>query len=90
VQYIGKGAAGHEKGGGAYVWSRKPDFVMFPGYPISNRLPGTKTGRELFAIPGFQQTYRSIRLPFDYQGPIDDIPRRYYLYLWERLDRTTR
>jgi arabinofuranosyltransferase len=90
VEDMGRGAAGHEKGDGAYVWSRKPDFIMFPGYPISNRTPGTKGGRELFAIPQFHQAYRSVRLPFDFQGPNDDTPRRYHLYLWQRADGATR
>ncbi|MFQ5601028.1 MAG: hypothetical protein ACE5G2_10815, partial [Candidatus Krumholzibacteriia bacterium] len=75
VDVMGKGAAGHEKGDGAYVWARKPDYVMFPGYPISDRMPGTKTGRELFAIPEFHQTYRPIRLSFRYRSPVDDVPR---------------
>ena len=83
---IGKGAAGHEKGDGAYVWSRKPDYVMFPGYPISDRKPGTKSDRELFAIREFHSTYRSIVFPFRFQGPHDDVPREHQLYLWKRID----
>ena len=82
---MGKGAAGHEKGDGAYVWSRKPDYVMFPGYPISDAKPSTRGDLELFAIPEFRSTYRSVRLPFEFQGPHDDVPRQHYLFLWERI-----
>ena len=85
VENMGRGAAGHEKGDGAYVWSRQPDFIMFPGYPISNRMPGTKGGRELFAIPQFRATYRSVTMPFEFQGPQDDRPRSYVLHLWQRV-----
>jgi arabinofuranosyltransferase len=86
VENMGKGAAGHEKGDGAYVWLRQPDYIMFPGYPISNRMPGTKGGRELFAIPEFRTTYRSVRLPFQFQGPNDDVAQEYALFLWQRVD----
>ena len=82
---MGKGAAGHEKGDGAYVWSRQPDYVMFPGYPISDAKPSTRGDLELFAIPEFRSTYRSVRLLFEFQGPHDDVPRQHYLFLWERL-----
>lgn len=90
VQDMGKGAAGHEKGDGAYVWSRQPDYVMFPGYPISDAMPSTKTDRELFAIPAFRTTYRSVRLPFTFQGPADDVPRQHVLFLWERIEEPRR
>ena len=85
VDDMGRGAAGHEKGDGAYVWSRRPDYVMFPGYPISNRTPGTKGGRELVAIPEFSSTYRPVRLPFEFQGPHDAEPRQHVLFLWQRI-----
>ena len=84
---MGKGAAGHEKGDGAYVWSRQPDYVMFPGFPISDVKPSTRGDLELFAIPEFQKTYHSVRFPFEFQGPMDDVPRQYLLFLWERVDR---
>lgn len=85
VENMGRGAAGHEKGDGAYVWSRQPDYVMFPGYPISNRMPGTKGGRELFAIPQFRTSYQPVRIPFRFQGPNDDVAREYALDLWQRI-----
>ena len=86
VVEMGRGAAGHEKGDGQYVWSRRPDYVMFPGYPISDPKPGTKSDRELFAIPEFRSTYRLIRFPFRFQGPHDDLAREYALFLWQRHD----
>ena len=85
VKDLGKFAAGHEKGDGAYVWSRQPDYVMFPGYPISDPKPGSKGDRELFAIPEFHRVYRPIRLVFQFKGPSDDVPREHSLYLYERI-----
>jgi hypothetical protein len=85
VEEMGRGAAGHEKGDGQYVWSRQPDYVMFPGYPISDARPGTKSDRELFAIPEFRSTYRLVLFPFEYQGPHETEPREYNLYLWQRV-----
>ena len=66
----------------------------FPGprakYPVSTREGRsprwTKGGRELFAIPEFQATYRSVRLPFEFQGPNDAEPQRHSLFLWQRVD----
>ena len=85
VERLGEGAAGHEKGDGQYVWSRQPDFVMFPGYPISNRLPGTKSDKELWAIPEFHQRYRPLRVGFTYQSPQDTKPQQHSLFLYQRI-----
>jgi hypothetical protein len=87
VAEMGRFAAGHEKGDAQYVWSRQPDYVMFPGYPISDARPGSKADRELFAIPEFHTTYRLVRFPFAYQGPHESQPREYALFLWQRVGR---
>jgi arabinofuranosyltransferase len=85
VATLGEGAAGHEKGDGQYVWSRQPDYVMFPGYPISNRLPGTKSDKELWAIAEFHQRYRPLRVSFSYQAPKDAQPQQHSLFLYQRI-----
>jgi hypothetical protein len=86
VETLGRGAAGHEKGDGQYVWERQPDYVMFPGYPISSRTPGTKSDKELWAIPAFHQRYRPLRVGFTFQAPQDTQPRQHSLFLYQRVD----
>lgn len=86
VETLGEGAAGHEKGDGRYVWERQPDYVMFPGYPISSRTPGTKSDKELWAIPAFHQRYRPLRVGFTFQSPQDAQPRQHSLFLYQRID----
>jgi arabinofuranosyltransferase len=86
VESLGQGAAGHEKGDGRYVWERQPDYVMFPGYPISSRTPGTKSDKELWAIPAFHQRYRPLRVGFTFQAPQDARPQQHSLFLYQRVD----
>jgi len=90
VDNLGQGAAGHEKGDGRYVWERQPDYVMFPGYPISNRLPGTKSDKELWAIPEFHQRYRPMRVSFTFQAPQDTQPQQISLFLYQKVDAGAR
>lgn len=89
VDDLGHGAAGHEKGDGRYVWSRQPDYIMFPGYPISDRMPGTRTGRELWAIPEFHRRYRPLRIGFTFQSPTDTRPQQHSLFLYQKVETPT-
>ena len=50
---IGGGLLGHELGDGRYVWSRKPDIIVFSvGAP-----PSYRSGDELNAMPEFHERY---------------------------------
>jgi arabinofuranosyltransferase len=53
---MGEGKAGHEKGDGAYVLSRKPDYVVF-GALKGSATPKFVGDQELDAIPEFHQQY---------------------------------
>ena len=53
---MGEGKAGHEKGDGAYVLSRAPDYVVF-GALKGSATPKFVGDRELDAIPEFHQQY---------------------------------
>ncbi|MFQ5767325.1 MAG: glycosyltransferase family 39 protein [Acidobacteriota bacterium] len=67
VQGMGRGTAGHEKGDGAYVFSRQPDVILFTAARFSDipfpedLIPESATflsERELLALPGFHTAYR--------------------------------
>jgi hypothetical protein len=53
---MGEGKAGHEKGDGAYVLSRAPDYVVF-GALKGSATPKFVGDRELDAIPEFHEQY---------------------------------
>ena len=63
---IGLGMAGHEKGDGAYVLSRHPDYVMFTGAPISSPAPRFRSDHELNALQEFHFQYQLTKVPFRY------------------------
>jgi arabinofuranosyltransferase len=54
---MGSGRPGHEKGDGAYVLSRQPDYIQF-GSSNGSRKPAFIGDREIAAIPGFEERYR--------------------------------
>jgi hypothetical protein len=53
---MGEGKAGHEKGDGAYVLSRAPDYVVF-GALKGSATPKFVGDRELDAMPEFHEQY---------------------------------
>ncbi len=56
VKTLGKGFAGHEKGDGKYVLSRKPDYIMF-GSASGSKEPRFPSDREIAVEPEFKQNY---------------------------------
>ncbi len=54
---MGSNFAGHEKGDGAYVLSRKPDYIIF-GYTLGTVNPVFRGDREIDASPIFRRDYR--------------------------------
>lgn len=56
VKTLGKGFAGHEKGDGKYVLSRKPDYVMF-GSASGSKDPRFPSDREMAPEPEFRNNY---------------------------------
>jgi len=56
IESMGRGIAGHEKGDGAYVLSRAPDYVVFAS-SLGARRPRFLGDRELFAHPEFRAAY---------------------------------
>lgn len=61
---MGRGQAGHEKGDGAYVLSRKPDIIHFAS-SLGGRKPRFIGDREIASDPAFKRdyVYREFRLP---------------------------
>ncbi len=57
IRNMGEGAAGHEKGDGRYVFSRRPHVIIVSGIPISTFKPRLLGDRELLSIPEFPQVY---------------------------------
>jgi arylsulfatase A-like enzyme len=53
---MGLGKAGHEKGDGAYVLSRQPDYIVFGG-PWGTRAPRFVGDRELADSQAFRSSY---------------------------------
>lgn len=74
---MGKGKAGHEKGDGKYVLSRKPDIVQF-GSSRGNSKPVFVGDRELAALPEFKRDYVLRRY---------SLPENLVLELYVRRDR---
>ncbi|MEL6343661.1 MAG: hypothetical protein AAFV53_11060 [Myxococcota bacterium] len=56
IEAMGRSVAGHEKGDGDYVLSRRPDYVMF-GSSLGQRGPKFLSDRELFKRDAFHQEY---------------------------------
>ncbi|MGC8737861.1 MAG: ArnT family glycosyltransferase [Candidatus Hydrogenedens sp.] len=56
IKTLGKGFAGHEKGDGKYVLSRKPDYIMF-GSATGNKEPRFVSDREMAVEAEFQKNY---------------------------------
>lgn len=53
---MGAHHAGHEKGDGAYVLARRPDYIMFCG-SVGREMPCFRTDQELFMDPLFAELY---------------------------------
>jgi hypothetical protein len=81
VPDLGRGKAGHEKGDGAYVLSRQPDYVLFTMWDLR---PGTKSDRELARLPEFKAEYRPVRYTFRYRTRIDPAEQEQALYVFAR------
>ena len=64
IPTMGRGKTGHEKGDGAYVLSRKPDFIQF-GSVHGSPGPQYRSGHEMARMPQFKRWYelRSYTLP---------------------------
>lgn len=56
IATLGKGFAGHEKGDGKYVLSRKPDYIMF-GSATGNKEPRFVSDREMAGEAEFRENY---------------------------------
>lgn len=56
IANMGKGFAGHEKGDGDYVLSRRPDYIQF-GSASGSRAPAFLSDRELYDNPKFRELY---------------------------------
>ncbi|MEZ4238779.1 MAG: hypothetical protein R3F59_22030 [Myxococcota bacterium] len=76
VPRMGRGLAGHEKGDGAYVLSRRPAVVLW-GAARGRRSPLFRSDRQLDALPAFHRQYRLER---------HTLPSGAALWLWRRTD----
>jgi hypothetical protein len=58
IPSLGQGIPGHEKGDGAYVLARKPDWIHLGG-PRGSLRPdhGFRSDEEIFALPEFRRDY---------------------------------
>ena len=56
ISWIGSGPAGHEKGDGAYVLSKQPDYIQF-GSNLGDTVPRFLSDQELWKIPEFHRQY---------------------------------
>ncbi len=56
IKTLGKGFAGHEKGDGKYVLSRKPDYIMF-GSATGNKVPRFVSDKEMAVEVEFKENY---------------------------------
>ncbi len=56
IPTIGKGWAGHEKGDGAYVLSRRPYFIIF-GSNLGSKYPIFLSDMEIYRNPKFHELY---------------------------------
>lgn len=58
---FGRDAIGHDLGDGAYVWSRKPDLILFNGTNGSTK-PQYVSGRQLLGRRDFDDVYQYVNL----------------------------
>jgi hypothetical protein len=74
----GSGRAGHEKGDGAYVLSRQPDYILLGNVavlpqPLTHEDMGRKlvlkSEHEIWADPTFHQRYELVTVTLDEGGP---------------------
>jgi hypothetical protein len=75
---MGAGRAGHEKGDGAYVLSRKPDAILLGNVavltqPLDSALMSKKlvlrSENEIWAMPEFHRDYELVSVPVEASGP---------------------
>lgn len=78
VERIGQGTAGHEKGDGEYVLSRRPEWIQF-GSVRGSKTPGFPGDKEIAASPAFA-SYRLEQFDVLIEG------RRHVLSLYRRED----
>jgi hypothetical protein len=57
VETMGRGTPGHERGNGAYVLSREPDYIIF-GSTTGQERPVFRGDREVYVHPDFKKHYR--------------------------------
>ena len=62
VEGMGGGQPGHEKGDGAYVLERDPDYILF-GSVLGSLQPQYLSDREMFAMPEFLERYEFREVP---------------------------
>ncbi len=56
IPSLGKGWAGHEKGDGEYVLSRRPDYIQF-GSSLGSKYPVFLSDKEIYENPIFHELY---------------------------------
>lgn len=56
IPSLGKGFAGHEKGDGAYVLSRNPDYIQF-GSSLGSKNPVLLSDKEIYESQAFHDLY---------------------------------
>jgi len=56
IPWLGKGWAGHEKGDGVYVLSRRPDYIQF-GSSLGSEYPVFLSDKEIYESPTFHKLY---------------------------------
>jgi hypothetical protein len=75
---MGRGRAGHEKGDGAYVLSRKPAYVLLGNVAVLPRalseeeMPSKlvqRSEREIWALPEFHRDYERVAVRLADSGP---------------------
>ncbi len=76
---MGTGRAGHEKGDGAYVLGRQPDYILMGNVAVGDdpmvapeemeRLLRLRSEHELWALPAFHEQYRLMTMPTGAPAP---------------------
>jgi len=79
VSDLGNGRAGHEKGDGAYVLSRKPEYILLGnvavlGFPITDSIMMShklvrRSEKEIWANPEFHRDYERVAVRLATDGP---------------------
>lgn len=78
IESMGQGRAGHEKGDGAYVLSRRPDAILLGNVavlpqPLDSALMSKKlilrSEKEIWATPEFHREYELVSVPLEPSGP---------------------